>query len=83
MALRTVIFEDGARKVIEDLYEGAELADAACRSFDFILAHDPESGSHIEGDVWMIEMRAAGVWKNLVIFYSFDAHTVTIQDVIG
>jgi len=82
MPLRTVIFEDQARQVIEDLYEGAELADAACRSFDFVLAHNPESGTHIEEDVWMIEMRAAGVWKKMVLFYSFDADTVTIHDVI-
>ena len=81
--LRTVAWDDGARAVLVGLYNGNErLADEAVRGFEFILCRSPESGCHIEDDIWMIEMTGIGIWQSATAFYSFDANNVTIHDVI-
>ena len=81
--LRTVVFDDPATSALLSLYNGSErLADEAIRGFEFILARSPESGCHIENNIWMIEMVGIGIWQSAVAFYSFDANTVTVHDVI-
>jgi len=80
--LRTVVFEDRARAKIIEIYGGAELADTATLGFEFILARDPESGVHIEGNIWMIGMEGNGVWRTAVAYYTFDSNTVTVIEVV-
>lgn len=69
--LRTVAFDHPARQTIVELYGGAELADHACFGFEFILARSPESGVHISGNIWMINMEGNGVWKTAVAYLQF------------
>lgn len=82
-SLRTVVFDHAARAALLGLYNGKErLADEAIRGFEFILSRSPESGCHIEGNIWMIEMAGIGIWQAAVAYYSFDANTVTVHDVV-
>ena len=80
--LRTVVFDRPALTAIVNLYGGAELADEACRGFEFILARSPEAGIRLNGNEWMIEMEGVGVWETVTCFYTFDSDTVTVHDAV-
>lgn len=75
---RTILTEHAVQSSLEQIYGGAERADAACKGIWEILAVCPECGEKITDSVWLIATEARGIWVATSVFYTFDDEVVDI-----
>jgi len=58
------------------------MADTVMGGFWFILGRDPESGEKVSPSVWCLAMEGTGVWKRLLVYYTFDEKEVYVMSVL-
>lgn len=81
MALRTVIRSHRFESELAEIEPKAELADEAVSGLEWVLARDPRFGVPIGVEpVWALPLFSLG--PDLLVYYQFDDHTVTLLSVV-
>jgi hypothetical protein len=78
---RQVIRERSFERELRALIGEAREADDFVEAAEFILARDPEIGSPLGGEIWLLPMAPIGKMQ-IALYYAFDDATVMFLSIL-
>jgi hypothetical protein len=83
MPLREIVREHEFEEQLERLLVDMEEADDFTMGAEFVLAHDPLSGTPVNSDasIWMLPMCPVS-GRQVSLYYTFDERTVTFLAIL-